>query len=416
MEQVYAVIDMKSFYASCECAARGLDIFTTPLVVADKERSENSIVMSATPYLKEKYHCSNVCRIKDLPNIPEMIFARPRMEYYLRMSAKIVSLFLDYVAEEDLHVYSVDESFLYLTPYLHLYGGSPEKMVSAIQAEIKARFRMIATAGLGPNMFLAKTCLDNEGKHKPPYLAHWKQKQAKEKLWAIHPITKVWGISGGISAHLAKVGIHSLRDLARSDPAFLKKEFGVLGTQLYEMANGIDHSDIHEKYVPKDHNLSIGQTLMRDYDLKGARLLLREMNDDLCFRLRTAGRKAGCVSVYCGYSSYAGGGGFSREASLDIATDDNAWLYEAIVTLFDRHASNLPIRSLGISFSRLSPYGAQQYSLFESETELEERHNLYLAMDAVHAMYGPNSLLRASSLTEESTALLRHTQIGGHNA
>ena len=128
MEEVYAVIDLKSFYASCECAARGLDIFSTPLVVADKTRSANSIVMSTTPFLKANYGIPNVCRIGDLPKVPGMIFAKPRMAYYLEMSAKVVSIFLDFLDEEDVHVYSVDESFLYLTPYLSLYQMPAEEL------------------------------------------------------------------------------------------------------------------------------------------------------------------------------------------------------------------------------------------------------------------------------------------------
>ena len=163
MEDIYAVIDMKSFYASCECAARGLSPFCTPLAVADPDRSFNTIVMSCTPYLKEKYHCPNVCRISELPPIPGLIIAKPRMRYYLEQSARIVSIFLDFVSEEDLHVYSVDESFLRLTPYLSLYRCTAEDIVRKIQNRIQKELRMTATAGLGPNMFLAKVCLDNEG-------------------------------------------------------------------------------------------------------------------------------------------------------------------------------------------------------------------------------------------------------------
>ena len=247
MEDIYAVIDMKSFYASCECAERGLNPFCTPLVVADPDRSLNTIVMSCTPFLKEKYHCPNVCRISELPPIPDLIIAKPRMRYYLEQSARIVSIFLDFISEEDLHVYSVDESFLRLTPYLSLYRCTAEDIVRRIQCRIQKELRMTATAGLGPNMFLAKVCLDNEGKKKPPFLARWGKEDVETKLWAIHPITKIWGISNGISSHLSRLGIHSLRSLAHADDAMLKKEFGIIGKQLKDLANGIDESKINEK-------------------------------------------------------------------------------------------------------------------------------------------------------------------------
>ena len=416
MENVYAVIDMKSFYASCECAERGLDIFSTPLVVADPDRTEATIVMSVTPYLKEKYGCSNVCRVKDLPHVPGMIFAKPRMRYYIEMSAKVVSIFLDFIDDCDLHVYSIDESFLNLGPYLSLYHCTAEELVARIQKRIKEELGLLATAGLGPNMFLAKICLDNEGKKRPPYLARWYQKDVKEKLWSIRPITKIWGIAGGTSRHLAKMGIYSMEALAKTDPLLLKKEFGVMGQELHRLANGIDETDIREKYVPKERNLSCGQTLYRDYDRNGARLLLREMTDDLCFRLRLAGYKAGCVSVFCGYSASSMVPGFSRQRSLDIRCDDNDILYDAVLGVFDEHVCAAPIRHLGITFSSLSSYEVQQYSLFESAEDLEERRRLYATMDDIQTIYGRNAVLRATSLTKDSTIRVKHTQIGGHNA
>ena len=90
MERYYAVIDIKAFYASFECVERGLDPFTTPLVVTDTERKESTIVLSVTPYLKALGVPSR-CRRKDLPtNIPNMIYAVPQMEKYVKKSAEVV--------------------------------------------------------------------------------------------------------------------------------------------------------------------------------------------------------------------------------------------------------------------------------------------------------------------------------------
>lgn len=414
-EQTYAVIDLKSFYASCECAARGLDIFSAPLVVADRSRSENSIVMSVSPILKANYSIPNVCRIGDLPKVPGMIFATPRMAYYITMSAKVVSIFLDFVGEEDLHVYSIDESFLNLSPYLGLYKCSAEELCARIQKRIKDELGLVATCGIGPNMFLAKVCLDNEGKKKPPFIGRWRMEDVKKKLWSIQPLTKIWGISRGIGGRLDRLGIRSVEALAKVDVSVLKNEFGIIGEQLHNLANGIDCSDIHQKYEPKDTSLSLGQTLMRDYTPKEAKLILREMCDDLCFRMRLEGKKAGRVSVMAGYSQ-AIGGGFSRQCTLNIATDDNDSLIEAIYGLFDRFIEELPIRGLSICFSQLEPYKGIQPSLFETAEEAIERRALHEALDDLQIRYGRNSVLRATSLLEESTIRERHQQIGGHKA
>ena len=418
MEQkVYAVIDLKSFYASCECAARGLDIFSTPLVVADKSRSKNSIVMSVTPYLKKKYGISNVCRIGDLPCLPDMIYATPRMAYYVEMSAKIVSLFLDFVSEEDLHVYSIDESFLRLTPYLKLYGCDADTLVSRIQTAIMDRYGLVATAGLGPNMFLAKTCLDNEGKKRPPYRAYWGEKDVRTKLWSIHPITKIWGISSGIERRLARLGIRSVEALARCPMPILEKEFGIMGIQLRNLANGIDHADITEKYVPEDKSFSQGQVLMRDFAPTEARLVVKEIVDELCIRLRADDVITSRVGLYVGYSSTDGGGGFAHQCALDVPSDDNETLCDVVTRLYDRYVSSKSIRNVSVSFSRLSPYEApRQIPIWGDEDERTERRHLRLAMDAITERYGRNAVLRASSLLNNSTIVDRHGLIGGHRA
>lgn len=414
-EKIYAVIDLKSFYASVECASRGLDIFTTPLVVADKERSENTIVMSVTPYLKEHYGVPNVCRLREVPKLEGMIYATPRMAHYIETSAKVVSILLDFVAEEDLHVYSIDESFIRIDPYLLAANCTAEEFCKSIIDRIKDELHLVATAGIGPNMFLAKICLDNEAKKKPPYIAYWHYEDVPTKLWKITPITKIWGIADGIASRLYRLGIRNLEALAKSDEQTLTKEFGIMGHQLRQLANGIDETNIQEKYVPKERNLSIGQTLFKDFNQENALRILREMNDDLCERMRSENQQCGCVSVYVGYSGESGGG-FSRQASLNIATDDNASIFKAITSIYRRHCENLPIRGLGIGFSKLTSTSSTQYSLLEDSKQFDERRRLNATMDAIHSIFGSNSALRASSLLKDSTIRERHGQIGGHRA
>lgn len=412
MEKVIAIIDLKSFYASCECSARHLDPFSTPLVCADANRGPNTIIMSATPYLKKKYGVPNVSRVKDLPKIKGLIYATPRMAFYLQMSARVVSIFLDYVAKEDLHVYSIDESFLNLGPYLSLYSRTPEEIVTEIQARIYKELGLIATAGIGPNMFLAKLALDNEGKKEPPFLARWTYQDVPTKLWNITPITKIWSINTGTASHLSRIGINSIKSLARAPLEMLKSEFGVMGEQLHCLANGIDDSDIQEAYVPKERNLSLGQTLWKDYSKKEASLLVLEMCDDLTRRLRKSGMMARKVSLFVGYKN--GGGAYSKERSLPFPTDDNEELFESLIDLYENGVSELPIRGLSISFGSLVYSDYEQTSLFFATERRQENKKLNASLDAIKEMYGKNSVLRCSSLLKESTTRIRHEQIGGH--
>ncbi len=411
MEKVVAIIDLKSFYASCECVCRHLDIFTTPLVCVDPYRSGNSVVMSVTPFLKEKYGVSNVCRKKELPDVPGMIYAVPRMSYYLTMSCKVISIFLDYIAEEDLHVYSVDESFLNLGPYLNLYKCSAEELVKRIQKDIKNKLGLLATAGIGPNMFLAKAALDNEGKKHPPYIAHWDYEDVPTKLWKINPITKIWSISTGTSNHLARIGIRTLKELAEAPSDLLEKEFGIMGAQLQDLANGRDGSDIQDKYIPKSTSLSNGQTLIRGYYPEELKLVLREMNDDLANRLRDQNSLAGKVGLFV---SYENGTVFNKSWTMPYHTDDTDVLYNAIEDIFLSNNLDAPIRNVCINYGSLKESSAKQLSFFENSEEQLKRISMDDSLDKIRRMFGKNSVLRASSLFEASTARRRHEQIGGH--
>ena len=409
MEKVIGIIDLKSFYASCECAVRHLDIFKTPLVCCDPYRSESSIVMSVTPYLKERYGVSNVCRKRDLPTIPGMIYAVPRMSYYLQISSYVVNIFLKYVSYEDLHVYSVDESFLNLGPYIKMYG-SPERMIQLIQQEIFNRLGLIATAGIGPNMFLAKIALDNEGKKKKPFLAHWTYEDVPTKLWKIKPIDKIWSIAEGTKNHLARIGINSLEGLAKANSKLLEREFGVMGLQLKNLANGRDDSDIREKVIPLNPSLSNGQTLRKPLSPNECVLLLREMTDELVIRLRKENYLAGKIGVWANMEN----GSYSKEMTIPYPTDSTKELFQGVQHAFFEKIPCEKIYGLGISFGKLSKKQQVQLSLFEDVFQKEKEERFDDVMGKIRETYGRNAIFRCSALLENSTIRQRHMQIGGH--
>lgn len=411
MEKVISIIDLKSFYASVECVCRHLDPFKTPLVCCDPYRSESSIVMSVSPYLKAQYGIPNVCRKRDLPKIDGMIYATPRMSYYLDVSSKIVGVFLEFVDLKDIHVYSVDEAFLNIGPYLSLYKCGPQELVARIQRRIKKKFGLTATAGVGPNPFLAKIALDQEGKKKPPYYAAWSEEDVPRKLWKITPMSKVWRIGTQTEKRLKSIGINDMRSLATASDELLLNAFGILGLELKDLANGRDESDIRNPYVPKETSLSLGQTLIRPYALKEVRLLFKEMNDDLSERMRLEGKKTSLVHVWIGYE----GDFYSHQERLPFATADSKLLFEAIERAISYKAKHSPIRSIGIAYGKLQEETeGSQLSLFESPLEQEKRMSLLRTIDSIHHLYGKNSVLRTSSLLPASTAKRRHEQIGGH--
>ena len=406
-----AVIDLKAFYSYVECLDRGLDPWTTPLVVADKERGTNTIVLSVSPYLK-KYGIPSRCRIKELPKKFKYIYAVPRMERYLEKSADVINVLYQFVSEEDVHVYSIDEAFVDLTTYLDYYKKTPLQMVTTIINQIKEDTGLQATAGIGDNFFLTKVALDIYAKKEKNGIARITSSEIKEKLWPITPLRKVWSIGPRTEIKLNAMNIFTVKDIATSDVDYLKSKFGVMGEQLWRHANGIDDADIHEKYEPKEKSLSLGQVLFRDYQVEETKTIIREMVDELSSRMRNQEKMTRVVALYIGYSKNKGG--FARRMTLLSATDDTQVLFDAILEIYKKHVSDLPIRNVGISFGELTNATHQQLNLFEDNNEQEERHNLQKALDLLHSKYGKNSVLRASALLEESTVKERNEFIGGH--
>lgn len=406
-----AVIDLKAFYSFVECIDRGLDPFTTPLIVADKERGPNTIVLSVTPYLK-KFGVPSRLRVKELPKKFNYIFATPRMARYIEKSSEVVSIILRYFAKEDIHVYSIDEAFIDMTSYLKYYDKTPVELVKMVIKAINDDTGLMATAGIGDNFFLAKVALDIYAKHEKDGIAIMRAEDVPTKLWPITPLSKIWGIGHALERRLNSFSIFTVQDLAFSNRDFIKSKLGIIGEQLIDHANGIDEADVHEVYIPKETSFSIGQTLWKDYSKDEAPLLIKEMVDDLALRLRNEHRLTSKIGVYIGYSNLQGG--FSRQMSLLGATDDSEKLLEAVMEIYNMYIKDIPIRQIGISFGRLTDRNFQQLNLLEDTDKQVTKHNLQLAMDKLQNKYGKNILTRASALLEDSTAKERHNQIGGH--
>lgn len=410
-ERCIAVIDLKAFYSFVECLDRSLDPFKTPLVVCDKERGKNTIVLSVTPFLK-KHGVPSRLRIRDLPKQFNYVYAVPRMERYIEKSSEVVSILLDFFSEEDIHVYSIDEAFVDMTTYLKYYKMDGLSLTKHIINVIKDRTGLCATAGIGSNFFLAKVALDIYAKHEPSGIAVLKQNEIKTKLWPITPLSKIWGIGPRMEARLNAMGLYKVEDIALSSREYLHQCFGIMGDQLINHANGIDDSDIREVYIPKDTSLSIGQVLFKDYTKNEIPLIIKEMCDDLSLRLRLERKLANGVSLYIGYSKE---GGFSRQLALNKPTSESSILYDALMVIFDKFIVDNPIRRVGLNFHKLIPIpDYEQLDLFEDPIKVEKRRSLQHTLDDIQMRYGKNAILRASSLFDNSTIKERHEQIGGH--
>lgn len=440
--KVYLCIDLKSFYASVECAKRGLDPLTTNLVVADPERSSGTICLAVSPSLKA-LGVKNRCRIFEIPKNIDYITATPQMQHYINCAAEIYEVYLQYISSDDIHVYSIDEAFLDVTHYLPLYHMSAKELGTEIMSAIWDKTGIPAACGIGTNLYLAKIALDITAKHSPDYIGVLTEETYRATLWDHKPLTDFWRIGPGTAKRLAQYGIFTMGELTRTATAnedLLYRIFGIDAEILIDHAFGrepVGMQDI-KNYKSKSHALSSGQVLMRDYQFEEGKLIAKEMMDQLCLEMNEKKVTTDSVTLHVGYSrSYpvrnakripSAHGTISHTA---FSNTDVVWLPK-IQSLYERIVrKDVPIRRLTITCNRIinekDAHSYFQYSFLEDNGNLctdyttnikkqEKNHRMQAAVLDIRHRYGKNAILKGMNLEESATGIERNLQIGGHKS
>lgn len=349
-DRSYIAIDLKSFYASVECAARELDPLTTNLVVADESRTEKTICLAVSPSLKalgipgrarlfevvEKVRQANAIRLgklrgksfegessdaRELEANPRLaisyIVAPPRMRYYVECSTKIYGIYLKYIAPEDIHVYSIDEVFMDVTAYRKLYNKTPRDLAMTMIRDVLQHTGITATAGIGTNLYLCKIAMDIVAKHMPAdadgvRIAELTERSYRELLWDHRPLTDFWRVGPGYAKKLEKNRLFTMGDVARCslggpedyyNEDLLYKLFGIQAELLIDHAWGWESCTMAEikAYRPQTNSVSSGQVLQRPYSFEEGGLIVREMADMLALDLVKKGVVTDQIGLTIGY-------------------------------------------------------------------------------------------------------------------
>ena len=420
-DRQYLCIDLKSFYASCECVERGLDPLTTDLVVADPERTEKTICLAVSPSLKAK-GVRNRCRVFEIPERFTYIMAPPRMRLYIEYSANIYDIYLKYFAKEDIHVYSIDEAFMDVTNYLPLYGMTARELGERIRREIFEVMGIPATCGLGTNLFLAKVALDITAKHSADFFGELDEESYKATLWDHKPITDFWRIGKGTERRLAKLGIETMGQLALyPNKERLYREFGIDAEILIDHAWGIEPVGMAEikAYVPQSHSATNAQVLGCAYDFDDARIVASEMIDGSCLDLVSRGMVADSLTLSVRYEKDGDGRIDTDSGTVRFPAPTNARsvIMPAALSLFDTTVSRTrPVRNIMVNCNRITPEGEGQLDIFSDAEELASERRRQEAILAVKEKFGRNALLKGIDLLPQATQRDRNRQIGGHKS
>ena len=472
MQRTYIAIDLKSFYASVECVDRGLNPLTTNLVVADESRTDKTICLAVTPSLKE-YGIGGRARLFEVRQKArgvDFIIAKPQMAHYMEVSSKIYSIYLKYIAPEDIHVYSIDEVFMDVTAYLGTYKTTAHELAMKMIRDVLSQTGITATAGIGTNMYLCKVAMDIVAKKMPAdkdgvRIAELDEMSYRRQLWDYRPITKFWRVGQGIAQKLACYGIDTMGKLARmsvQNEDLLYDLFGVNAELLIDHAWGWEPCtmDAVKAYRPETNSFSSGQVLQEPYDFEKGRVVIREMAEGMALDLVSKQLVTDQLVLTIGYDAesltrpeirakYNGpitinhyGKPVPKHAhgtfNFKKPTSSSRLIMDGAAELFDRHVNpDLLIRRLNLTTNhvkdeatvnaQVSAVKYEQLDLFtdyealdkqrkEEKARLEKERRMQEAQLKIKQRFGKNAILRGLNFKEGATAKERNKQIGGHKA
>lgn len=416
-QRVFFVIDMKTFFASVECAERGLDPFKTNLVVADPARGTGGICLAVTPRLKEQ-GVRNRCRLYEIPKEIDYIIAKPQMKKYIEYAANIYAIYLKYIDKKDIHVYSIDESFIDATDYLKLYNTTAKDFAVKLMTEIRDTLKIPSSAGIGTNMYLAKIALDITAKKSKDRIGWLTEEKYKATLWHHTPITDFWQISKGMASRLEKLGIYDMQGIASASEDILYETFGINAELLIDHAWGKEDcliSDI-KNYKRKSKSIGNSQILPCNYDTKSAKLVLSEMIQSGCYALADEHLVTNLVHIYIGYGD-KNNGSAKGTTRLPATTNLYSLIEKSVGNLFDKIVDkNKMIRRIGFDFADLHDESFEQYDFFTDFEKVKKEKKLTASAISIQKKFGKNALLKGIDLEKNATQIDRNKMIGGHSS
>lgn len=406
MKRTILLIDMQTFYASCEKADHP-EINNKPVIVAGDPEKRSGIVLAACPLAKARGVITAEPLGKAIKKCPEAVIRRPRMQHYINVSLRITRLLQQFT--DLVEPYSVDEQFIDVTGSLHFFQ-SARAIAKEIQKTMMTRIGIYARIGIGPNKVLAKMACDNFGKKNNEGIFELNEENLERCLWPL-PIARLFGVGPRMEQHLLGMGIRKIGHLARFPLKSLRRRWGINGELLWRAARGIDDSPVSPGTFAEQKAVGHHMTLPYDYaDVRDICIVLLELSEEVAWRARSR-NYAGHVVAVGVTGSFERHAGFYRQMKLPFATHFGMDIYRAARRLFLAHWDRQPVRGVSVTLSALQPADAFQMDLFGY---FEKKERLSAAVDTIYRKYGKTAVFRGVSLLPASQLKERAMKIGGH--
>ena len=390
--------DCNSFYASVETllyptladgpsAVCGDPESRHGIILAKNEKAKAFGVQTAETIWQAKRKC------------PDLRLVAPHRSEYVKYSRKCNELYLQYTDLVD--PFGIDESFLDVTGSMHLFGTG-EQIADELRRRMREEVGLTISVGVSFNRAFAKLGSDYK---KPDGTTVFSRGNYRDKVWPL-PVNTLLYVGKRAADRLARLGVHTIGDLAACDPAFVHHIFGKMGDTLLRYARGEDDEPVRSFYAEREVK-SVGNSMTFAHNLLGeeeCRLGLTALCDNVGRRLRKRGLVCQTVQLGIRDPEFRNR---SRQTTLERPTNSTRALIETSMALLRTHwQMDKPVRLLSVTAANLLPenQSCEQLSLFEPADAVQRRdrqRKLDQTVDALRQRFGDQSVVFAHSVKKK---------------
>lgn len=382
--------DMNSFYASVEMM---LDpsLKGKAIAVCGATEERHGIVLAKSELAKKAGVKTGMVNWEAKQRCPGLILVPPQYDQYLKYSELAHEIYYRYT--DLVEPFGMDECWLDVTAS-GVYGDGMA-IAEQIRSACREELGLTVSIGVSFNKIFAKLGSDMK---KPDAITQIRREDYKEMVWPLEASEMIY-CGRATTAKLAKYGIHTIGQLAETDPSFLKRLFGVNGLALWRYANGTDTSRVMQKdFVSPMKSIGHGITCTADLENEDeVHRVLLELSQDVGHRLRIHNLCARGVQIFVRGNDLLGS---QYQCKLPFRTQLPSEIASAGFRLFQqRYHWGTKVRSVCIrAIDLVSKSDAEQLSLFADTERLDRRERLEDAIEDLRSRFGKHAITYATLL------------------